>query len=134
MTRWTSVLVAVTAMLVPPAPAYAAEPEAWESERGLFRVRFESSIEPIVINRIHEWIVTVESATGAAIDDAAIVITGGMPEHDHGLPTAPRVTAYLGDGRYRVQGLRFHMTGAWLIEMTIDAAGRSDTVAISLAL
>jgi hypothetical protein len=44
------------------------------------------------------------------------------------------VTGYLGDGNYRVEGLRYHMHGAWELVITIDAQGKRDTVVIPLQL
>jgi hypothetical protein len=108
--------------------------EAWLSGRQLFEVSFVSSLEPIPINRIHNWELTVVTAAGEAVSDAEITIDGGMPDHDHGLPTRPQVAEELGDGRYRVEGLRFHMAGRWEIWVTIRAQGRTDTVTILLDL
>ena len=34
-----------------------------------------------------------------------------MPEHNHGFPTAPRVTENLGEGDYLLEGMRFNMGG-----------------------
>jgi len=89
---------------------------------------------PIPINRIHGWELVVLTAGGEAVTGAEITVDGGMPAHDHGLPTRPRVTEELGGGRYRVEGLRFHMGGIWEIVVTIEAAGRRDTVTISIEL
>ena len=57
-----------------------------------------------------------------------------MPIHDHGLPTAPRVTAELGNGDYRLEGVRFQMPGRWVVELAIDAAPGTDSVAFDLNL
>jgi hypothetical protein len=57
-----------------------------------------------------------------------------MPAHDHGLPTYPRVTEELGEGKYRLDGMRFHMAGAWEITMTIAADGKTDTVVVAVTL
>lgn len=112
----------------------AAQSDFWLSERGLYKVSFESSLDPIEINRIHEWVLHVETAHGEAVDDAELTIEGGMPAHDHGLPTRPRVTEVLGNGDYRIQGMRFHMNGAWRIEVTIEVGEQVDRVAIDLQL
>ena len=134
MPRLFCIFVVLTMQLATMTSAATGEAKAWESERGLFRVSFASSIEPIRINRIHEWTVHVETIDGTAVQGAILSITGGMPDHDHGLPTSPRVTAELGNGDYRVQGLRFHMRGAWSISIAIDDGVRSDTVAIDLII
>jgi hypothetical protein len=97
-------------------------------------VRYAGDLQPPAINRIHGGVLHLETRTGEAVADARLTIAGGMPEHDHGLPTQPRVTGYLGDGNYRVEGLRYHMHGAWELVITIDAQGKRDTVVIPLQL
>ena len=61
------------------------------------------------------WILTLEDPDGAPLDQAQIVIGGGMPGHGHGMPTQPVVTDYLGDGRYLVEGIKLNMAGRWVI-------------------
>ena len=134
MLRPCSIVIAIVVLLLLQTTAIGEEPGSWESSRGLYRVSFLSSIEPIEINRIHEWVLHIETVDGEPVEQATLNILGGMPEHDHGLPTSPRVTAELGNGDYRVQGLRFHMAGDWLIEIAIDDGVRTDSVAITLTL
>jgi len=86
------------------------------------------------INRMHSWILHVESADGVAIENATIDVTGGMPEHDHGLPTHPRVTEELGGGDYRLDGVRFHMRGYWEIEVAVTTEDGTSVVVIPLRL
>jgi hypothetical protein len=38
---------------------------------------------------------------------------GGMPAHGHGFVTTPHVTRDLGGGEFLVEGVKFHMSGAW---------------------
>jgi len=112
----------------------AADEQAWISQQGLFVVRYQSEINPLTINTLHSWRVHVEDATGEAVLGASIAVTGGMPVHDHGLPTEPRVTTELGGGDYRLDGLRFHMAGPWEITFSITAGSSTDTVVIALTL
>jgi len=112
----------------------AADEDGWLSRSGYFRVTFESELEPIVINRIHAWTFKVTAPDGNPISGAQITVTGGMPDHNHGLPTNPRMTAELGDGIYRLEGFRFHMNGNWELFVTIDVDGRRDTVVIPLPI
>lgn len=114
--------------------AAGAGADAWISKREIFQVSFVSSIAPIPTNTIHSWVLTVSNSDGDAVLDAEITVEGGMPEHDHGLPTRPRVTVELGDGSYRLEGLRFHMAGNWEVSVTISADGKTDTVIIPLQL
>lgn len=57
-----------------------------------------------------------------------------MPRHGHGLPTSPQVTADLGGGRYRVEGVKFHMFGWWEFKFAITAAAGQDSVTFNLDL
>ena len=104
------------------------------SESGRYRASFESRLTPITINVIHAWVVQLTSASGEAIDDAEITVTGGMPLHNHGLSTAPRVTEKYGDGRYLVEGFRFHMGGTWLVTLAIEHATGADLVIFELEI
>ena len=61
------------------------------SDNGLYRVRIGSTVDPIPINEIHSWSLRVSDASGRPVSGAVIQFDGGMPEHGHGLPTAPRV-------------------------------------------
>ncbi len=106
----------------------------WTSQRGLFTVSYRSELQPIRINQLHAWVLRVTTAAGNPVVGATIDVNGGMPAHDHGLPTRPRVTEELGGGDYRLEGLRFHMAGEWEITLRISADGESDTVVIALLL
>jgi len=104
------------------------------SDTGLFVARIDSAVEPIEINRLHRWTLHVDGADGEPVLGAAIAIDGGMPMHDHGLPTAPRVTEELGAGDYRVEGMKFQMPGHWTVTFTIAADGGEDQVTFDLML
>lgn len=86
------------------------------------------------LNRMHSWVLHIEDESGAAIEGASIKVTGGMPQHNHGLPTQPRVTADLGNGDYRLDGMRFHMNGDWEIVVTIITHDRTSVVTIPFHL
>ena len=105
-----------------------------ESENGLFAVSAVSQLDPVVINETHAWILHVETVDGAPVTDAEIAIDGGMPEHNHGFPTAPRVTENLGAGDYLLEGMRFNMGGVWVLELEISSGGESDSVTFEFEL
>ncbi|MDH4989010.1 FixH family protein [Aminobacter anthyllidis] len=83
---------------------------------------------------LHAWVVTVKTRQGAPVEGAEIEIGGGMPEHAHGLPTSPEATAYLGDGRYRIEGMKFSMTGWWQLKFGITAPAGADEATFNLVL
>ena len=108
--------------------------QSWLTRSGYYRVSYTSMLNPLTINRIHNWVFHVEDADGGVVSNATVSLTGGMPEHNHGLPTDPRMTESLGNGDYVLEGMRFHMRGNWELTVTIDADGRRDTVIISLTI
>ncbi len=117
--------------------AYAQEEdvtESWPTRSGYYKVSYTSELSPVTINKIHRWIFHVVDSTGEPLSNATISITGGMPEHNHGLPTSPRMTESLGNGDYVLEGMRFHMSGYWELTVTVEADGRRDTVVISLTI
>jgi len=114
--------------------AYAADETSWLTRSGYYRISFTSELMPIPINRIHSWTVHVQTADGVPIENATIAVTGGMPAHDHGLPTDPKATCSMGSGNYLLEGVRFHMNGEWELFVTIEANGRRDTVVIPLTI
>lgn len=126
-------LQTVLLLLALTVPLWAGE-SSWTSARGLFVVAYQSELQPIEINRMHAWVLHIADANGVPVEGAQIEIAGGMPQHDHGLATRPRLTAELGGGDYRIDGLRFHMTGEWQITLAIRASGVSDAVVITLLL
>jgi hypothetical protein len=83
---------------------------------------------------MHSWILHIETADGEPVTGADIEVSGGMPAHNHGLPTSPRVTEELGDGDYRLDGLRFHMGGYWEVVVTVITDDTESVVVIPLQL
>ena len=111
------------------------EPEtARSTDLGRYRIAYASALQPLAINRIHAWVVHVADADGQPVDGAELAVSGGMPAHDHGLPTAPRMTRNLGGGNYLVEGMKFHMGGAWEVVVTVTGAEGVDTVTWRLEL
>ena len=104
------------------------------TENGLFQVGFTSKLEPVVINTIHAWIIHVKDVTGEPVPDAEISVDGGMPAHDHGLPTRPQMTRNLGKGNYLVEGMKFHMGGLWTVTVTVTDGNASDQITFDLNL
>lgn len=104
------------------------------SDQGLYQVSISSQLDPIAINEIHNWTLHVETADGQPVEDAEITVDGGMPQHDHGMPTAPQVTQDLGNGDYLAEGMKFQMNGWWEIKFVIESAGQSDGVTFNLLL
>ena len=104
------------------------------TDNGLFTVSWRSDTDAVPLNQIHTWTLTVTTPDGAPVENAQISVDGGMPQHGHGLPTSPQVTEALGNGEYRVEGLRFQMTGWWEVKFTVSAGGQTDSITFNLTL
>ena len=126
--------IIITALVLGLSTSVSAEDDRWLTRSGTYRISFQSELDPITINQIHAWGLQVTTPEGQPIAGAKITATGGMPEHNHGLPTDPRMTEELGEGFYRFEGFRFPMNGQWELPLTIDVEGQRDTVAITLTI
>ena len=103
------------------------------SSEGHYKVVLQPE-EPLRARKLQSVEIVITDADGKVVEGASIAISGGMPQHGHGLPTRPQVTASLGDGRYQLEGLRFNMGGWWELKLAIDAANGRDEVTFNLAL
>ena len=99
-----------------------------------FAVRYTSHIDPIAINTMHAWTLHILDRSGKPVTEATVRVEGGMPDHDHGLPTRPRVTQNLGGGDYLLEGMKFHMGGRWQVTLLIKQGETSDRVTFDLDL
>lgn len=99
-----------------------------------FRVSITSTLTPIPINTIHNWVIYIENKDGEPVYNAEIGVDGGMLEHDHGLPTRPQVTRNSGEGHYFLEGIKFHMNGRWSVTISILDGTISDSVTFNLNL
>lgn len=104
------------------------------SDGGLYRVELMPDAAPIGVGRMHVWTVQLDTASGKPVSEADIGISGGMPQHGHGLPTAPQVTKNLGDGRYQIEGVKFNMGGWWTFKLDVKGTAGSDAVTFNLVL
>lgn len=104
------------------------------TDEGHFRVSINSNLDPLVLNEIHSWTVHVETADGQIVENADIGVDGGMPEHNHGFPTAPEITDELAGGDYLLEGVKFSMAGWWELKLNIDDGDRSDQVTFNLVV
>jgi hypothetical protein len=128
MTRRLALLL----LLLPVAAA--AEPLEADSAAGLYHAVLEPAAEPVPVNALHAWTVTLTDAAGAPVDGAEIAVGGGMPAHGHGLPTAPAVTEEMGEGRYLIEGVRFNMTGEWEVTLSVTTDLGTDEVVVRFTL
>lgn len=106
------------------------------SHGGKFTISYKSDLEPLTINKLHTWTLHVANSAGEPVDNATVSVDGGMPEHNHGMPTQPIVTP-LGSGDYRAEGMKFQMPGWWTVTVTVTdtvGAAQPDSATFNLLL
>lgn len=104
------------------------------SQSGYFIIEVRPEAEIIPLHQYHSWIVRVTDSKGMPLSDVYLLVGGGMPGHGHGLPTQPRVTERLGDGRYRISGVLFNMHGDWVFRIGVRDGDIQDEARINFAL
>lgn len=129
------VALALAGCAAPPKAEPAAAPEVPSvlpaelprdgvaSHDGAYFVAFAARPAPIPPNAEFALDVAVFSPDRASLAaGVTLAVDATMPEHGHGMNVTPRVTP-LGPGRFRVEGLLFHMAGRWEIafDVTRDA-------------
>jgi hypothetical protein len=102
------------------------------SEGGLYRIRTRPAELPLKLHQMHDWIVGIELMGGSSEIPTAVRFDGGMPSHGHGFVTRPRVTQNLGGGEFLVEGVKFHMPGDWMLQITVTSRGATDQVSFPL--
>jgi hypothetical protein len=142
--RWVAGALGVVVLLIVVAGAvmvYTMQPPGdldlsttMLSEGGLYRATIVPAVDPVPVNQLHTWTLVVESPDGQRITGAQVAVDGDMPQHRHGMPTAPQVTQELGDGEYLVEGMRFQMGGWWVVEFEITVDGQTDIAKFNLVL
>lgn len=98
------------------------------SRNNLYVLTMRPEAGTVVINHMHNWQLVLTNTGGQAISHAKFHFSGGMPHHNHGLPTQPQVTQEMGNGHYLLEGMRFSMPGWWEIKVTIDGNQGQDSV------
>jgi hypothetical protein len=101
--------------------AAESAPLAADTSWGTFHVTVSPQPNPIPSNKMFALAIAVSPADnhGQAAADTTVAVDARMPAHNHGMNLRPRVTRD-GDGRFRADGLLFHMPGTW--ELYVDVA------------
>lgn len=103
---------------------------------GVYRVLLAPERTPVAIGPVHRWTVRVDAVASGAAGTAPVTVSvdGGMPQHGHGLPTQPRVTGRLADGRLVIDGMKFSMPGWWELRLRVAGPAGTDSVTYNLTL
>jgi hypothetical protein len=105
-----------------------------QSEKGLYRGTIRPQGDSIPQGRLQRWTLHLETADGAPVDSATVLVDGGMPQHGHGLPTRPQAKQLASSGDYLVEGMKFNMGGWWVVKFRVDATSGSDSLVFNVKL
>lgn len=129
------VLVLLVLLTMAPNQTLLAQEPMWQldSDSGVILL-IRSELSPLQINRMHSWELILRSADNTPVTGAIIRVEGGMPEHDHGLPTQPQVTSEIKEGHYLLEGIRFHMPGLWEITVQVSTNDFEESFRLEFSL
>lgn len=131
--RVFSILVVLISLFLNSAQAENTDPAITQvTQSQNYVVTLKPLSPPVKVGRIHAWTVTLQNRDGERVNGAVVKVGGGMPHHGHGFPTSPVVSGQLESGDYLLEGLKFSMRGAWLIELNINVNGATDKVRFNL--
>jgi hypothetical protein len=99
--------------------------------KNIYVISMHPSSGAASVNQIHTWKITLANAKGKPVSKAQIEVSGGMPQHNHGFPTQPKVTKEVAPGSYLLEGMKFSMSGWWQIKFNIEAADGPDSVMLN---
>lgn len=142
--RWRLAAIggALAALLAATGPSAAAQAGAKDAcaagpgvrlvESAQYRLAWRSDPAPVPVGRLFALEVAV-CPRGAGGGAAALVVDARMPGHGHGMNYKPSVKP-AGDGRYRVEGMMFHMPGQWELAFELREGGRTERLVQPVAV
>ena len=134
----TVAAMAVAVAVVPPMTAGRHATAAFSrlssvpSHNGIYRASLTPSSAEDRAGDAAVWTVEVRTANGTPVERAMLALDSWMPDHERLNANSARVTGYLGDGRYRVEGLRLDGRGWWNVRLTVAAQAGTDSLAFNL--
>jgi hypothetical protein len=132
----TAVVVATLSgcMLFAKPPADLDYSRTRSSASGRLRGTITPQGDSIPKGRLHSWTLHLESTDGAIVAPAQVKVSGGMPQHGHGLPTKPSVTRTTPQGDLVVDGMKFNMGGWWVVTFHVATRAGADSLVFNLRL
>ncbi|MEF8733916.1 MAG: hypothetical protein V5B40_18975 [Candidatus Accumulibacter meliphilus] len=109
-------------------PATACPLSAPMLQQGEVQADWKVDGAPIAVGR--HFAIEVQLCPAGAVLARA---NATMPEHRHGMNYRPGVKP-LGDGRWRVEGLMFHMPGRWELQLDVRAGEHSERLLDTITL
>lgn len=124
----------LAAALAAAGPALAQECNApgsrIESDRVV--IVYRTAPPKIAVGK-HFAVEALVCAKGASGPPTGLRVDAAMPEHRHGMNYRARVLPQ-GEGRYRAEGLLFHMPGRWQFLFDVDRPGGTERLAAEIVV
>ena len=95
--------------------------------------RFVLAFRPESISVAQHFALEIAACAKSAAKPEQIKVDAHMPEHRHGMNYAPAVRQ-TAPGRWRAEGLMFHMPGKWEFVFELRADGKTDRMASAFQL
>ena len=118
---------AATPMVLACVPDLPAGGRKIESAR--YAIAYRAQPSPIVISRHFTLEFAVCANDGIKMPDS-VRVDAHMPEHRHGMNYKVSIRPEAG-GRYRAEGLLFHMPGRWEVIFELRAGGQTERLTYS---
>lgn len=121
----------------PQEGAAGAADTAWSelvTKNKKYRLRWRTS-KPVVTGDLFSVETVLTGADGAPVTGGRVQVDARMPQHGHGMATKPEAdpgvcatpdTCTHPEGRYRMDGMKFHMPGEWTVTFEVDGPAGSD--------
>ena len=114
-------------------------PAPWGARRSTVNQHYQVALstlpDPVVRGELFSVQAVVTGLDAAPVVDAKVVIDARMPQHGHGMMTAPRpVEGDHAGGVYRSDGFTFHMAGEWTLTVDVDGPAGPDRTQFVYAL
>ncbi len=110
-------MIRAALLLCTALPVAACPLPAPSLQQGNVQAVWRADPVPIVVGRHFALLVQL-----CPTDAVLARVDATMPEHRHGMNYRPSLKP-LGDGRWRVEGLMFHMPGRWQLRLDVQAGG-----------
>ncbi|MCW5630907.1 MAG: hypothetical protein KIT47_18690 [Rhodoferax sp.] len=121
--------VPALAMAAMASTALAACPLAPTAlHQGGVQAAWTAGVQPIAVGR--HFTIQVRLCPADAV---LARVDATMPAHRHGMNYRPSIKA-MGAGLWQVEGLMFHMPGAWELRLDVQAGGRTETLRDAVTL
>ncbi len=118
------------------SPTYLSDISSYstviESKGKNYQIIFSPKTTQIPLNQYFDMDVQIKSAMGQTLKfPIKLSIDAGMAAHNHGMNSKPMIES-LGQGKYKISGLLFHMSGKWFFEFSVQRGVIFDKTKITL--